>query len=415
MKHPDAETTLKVPEEYRPLLEDLRELIKDGENPNHMSKRAREGLWKSMQKYGWIYPILVDQKGMLGDGEQRLETCLAHNEHHGPVLRLDIDDVDRRLLRQITNKLRGIHDPDKDLLEYRRLIEGGRRKELISILQLNEKAIKDALEGKIKEETYRIPPLEEVVTDIELGDLYQAGPHRILCGDSTQEESFIKLLDGKRAHMVLTDPPYNVDYSGKQEMLNLWDGGSRNTSPIAGDKVGEIYPLLRSVFEYIKPYLEDYNAVYINFAGKEMDSLIRALRDAGYHRHQDIVWDKGTHVLSRLDYLPQHEIIVYGWLGKHRFYGSRERSIWKIPKPTQSKLHPTMKPVELCARAIGNSSLPGEIVLDPFAGSGSTLIACEQLDRQGYMIEIDPRYCQIILDRFEAYTGEKAAKIKVTP
>ncbi|NVM57611.1 MAG: hypothetical protein HWN51_05775, partial [Desulfobacterales bacterium] len=211
MKHPEAKTDIRVPDEYKPLIEDLRKLTKDGENPNHMTKRAREGLWRSMVKYGWIYPILVDRKGMLGDGEQRLETCLAHKEYYGPVLRLDVDDVDRRLLRQVTNKLRGVHDPDLDRAEYRRLIEGGRRKELISILQLNEKAIKDALEGKFKEETYRIPALEEVVTDIELGDIYQVGPHRILCGDSTEEEYFIKVLDGERARMVMTDPPYNVD------------------------------------------------------------------------------------------------------------------------------------------------------------------------------------------------------------
>lgn len=411
IKHPDAKTEIRVPEEYKPLLEDLRELTKDGENPNHMNKRAREGLWRSMKKYGWIYPILVDKKGMLGDGEQRLETCLTNKEHYGPVLRLDINDVDRRLLRQITNKLRGIHDPDKDLLEYRRLIEGGRRKELISILQLNEKAIKDALEGKLKEETYRIPPIDDVVTEIELGDIHKVGHHRILCGDSLKEESFIKILDGKRAHMVMTDPPYNVDYASKNEFLNKWDKGNRVQIPIINDAITDYFAFLCDWLQAMKNQLTDYNSIYITTAGKTIKELLIALESNKYYLSQVLVWNKNSTVIGRMDYMGKHELIVYCWKGKHKFYGKNERSVWDIPKPHQSKLHPTMKPVELCARAIGNSSLPGEIVLDPFAGSGSTLIACEQLDRQGYMIELDPRYCQIILNRYEAYTGEAAEKI----
>jgi len=410
MKHPDAKTEIRVPEEYRPLLEDLRLLTKDGENPNRMTKRAREGLWKSMVKYGWIYPILVDKKGMLGDGEQRLETCLTNKEHYGPVLRLDVDDIDRRLLRQITNKLRGVHDPDLDQAEYRRLIEGGRRKELISILQINEKAIKDALEGKIKEETYRIPPLEEVITDIELGDIYQVGPHRILCGDSTKEDSFTKILDGRRAHMVMTDPPYNVDYASKNEFLNKYDKGNRIQTAIINDAILDYTAFLHDWLEAMKNQLTDYNTIYITIAGKTIKELLIALDLNNYYLSQVLVWNKNNTVIGRMDYMGKHELIVYCWKGKHKFYGKNERTVWDIPKPHQSKLHPTMKPVELCSRAIGNSSLPDEIVLDPFAGSGSTLIACEQLDRQGYMIEIDPRYCQIIIDRFKAYTGQEAIK-----
>jgi len=410
MKHPDAKTEIRVPDEYRPLLEDLRELTKDGENPNRMTKRAREGLWKSMQKYGWIYPILVDKKGMLGDGEQRLETCLTNKEHYGPVLRLDVDDVDRRLLRQITNKLRGVHDPDLDQAEYRRLIEGGRRKELISILQLNEKAIKDALEGKIKEDTYRIPPLEEVVTDIEFGELYQVGPHRILCGDSTKEDSFTMILDAGLAHMVMTDPPYNVDYSDKTAFMKNVIRKGYTRAPIAGDKISDLYAFLYAWLEAMKYHLAEHNSVYITFAEKNLRELLNALDAAGYYHSQTLIWNKNAPVLGRSDYNYKHEPIVLCWWGKHKFYGKNERTVWDIPKPQQSKLHPTMKPVELCSRAIGNSSLPGEIVLDPFAGSGSTLIACEQLDRQGYMIELDPRYCQIIIDRFKAYTGQEAIK-----
>lgn len=408
MKHPDAKTEIRVPDEYKPILEDLRKLTKDGENPNHMTKRAREGLWRSMVKYGWIYPILVDRKGMLGDGEQRLETCLAHKEYYGPVLRLDVDDVDRRLLRQVTNKLRGVHDPDLDRAEYRRLIEGGRRKELISILQLNEKAIKDALEGKVKEETYRIPALEEVVTDIELGDVYQVGPHRILCGDSTEEEYFIKVLDGERARMVMTDPPYNVD-------MGTIKHPKFRQRPIIGDsQTPEEWEIFCDSF--IKNIIKTCDGdIYVCHAPKQDGQiLIQKLLENGIHWSTDIIWVKQAFTLGRSNYHSKYEPIFYGWIKNTSYNGTRrEYNVWEIKRPMKSLLHPTMKPVDLCARAIGNSSLPGDIVLDPFAGSGSTLIACEQLDRKGHMIEIDHRYCQIIIDRYEAYTGEKAAKIEV--
>ncbi len=405
-------TTISVPEEYKPLLEDLRKLTSDQQNPNRMSKRAREGLWKSMQKYGWIYPILVDKKGMLGDGEQRLETCLAHKEFYGPVLRLDVDDVDRRLLRQVTNKLRGVHDMELDHAEYRRLIEGGRRKELISILQLSEKTIKDALLNQIKEDTYRIPAIDEVETDIELGDLYQVGPHRIMCGDSTLPETYVKLLGNEKVNMVFTDPPYGIAYGVESGFLKIVAPG-RHLIPIEGDQSDpeDLEVLLSGFLSQIKPYLTDYNSIYITFAEKTLDQLIYAFKKEGYFHSQTLIWNKNSIVFGRSDYNYKHEPILYGWLGKHKFYGRNERTVWDIPKPSQSKLHPTMKPVELCARAIGNSSLPDDIVLDCFAGSGSTLIACEQLDRKGYMIELDPRYCQIIIDRFEAYTGEAAEKV----
>ena len=403
MKHPDAETEIRVPPEYRPLLEDLRLIQKCPDNPNRMGKRAREGLWRSLQKYGWVYPILVDKKGMLGDGEQRLETCLANNEYYAPVLRLDVEDVDRRLLRQITNKLRGVHDPDKDLQEYRRLIEGGRRKELISILQLNEKAIKDALAGKIKEDAYRIPPLEEVVTDIELGDLYQVGNHRILCGDSTQEETYTTLLNSDKADMIFTDPPYGVKYNPDHF----------NKSQIAilnGDEDIQVY---RAFIPLIPKILNEDAAVYTFYSSPDKGIMV-GLQKAGLKVKCQLIWKKKVASPSfRQQYRQQHESIYYSHLEnqKVRWYGDRSATtILEYFSPRGNKLHPTMKPVALISELIANSSLPGDIVLDPFAGSGSTLIACEQLERQGYMIELDPRYCQIILDRYEAYTGEKPIK-----
>ena len=425
MKHPDAETTIKVPEEYRPLLEDLRELIKDGENPNHMSKRAREGLWKSMQKYGWIYPILVDQKGMLGDGEQRLETCLAHNEHHGPVLRLDIDDVDRRLLRQITNKLRGIHDPDKDLLEYRRLIEGGRRKELISILQLNEKAIQEALKDKIKKEAYKIPPLDEVETDIKLGDCFKLGNHRLMCGDTTKGEDIDKLMNNEKAEMIMTSPPYWVgkDYETQKNEAEIEVFIEDSTKNIANIMA------LNNRRIVINTGTGALHRVEKNVPVEEillLDKWIAALKKAEWTCRHIRIWVKRGSLPATA---PHPDMIDHKWEFIATFYqpqikytgqnyvqeGWALQGIWDdIPGARSTKGHGAAYPVELPKRNILLYSEIHNIILDPFAGSGSTLIACEQLDRKGYMMEIDPRYCQIIIDRWESYTGEKAAKIEVT-
>jgi len=210
-KYPDVETKVEVPEAFKPLLEDLRKLTKDQQNPNRMTKRAREGLWRSMQKYGWIYPILVDQKGMLGDGEQRLETCLAHKEYYGPVLRLDVDDVDRRLLRQITNKLRGTHDPDKDLLEYQRLIEGGRRKELISILKIREKELREALEkNTVIEETQTGRRVVEAIAAMARYNPFLEKAGMTLVGEmeyQPHQKKLVTIIENYGSHVVTLHSP----------------------------------------------------------------------------------------------------------------------------------------------------------------------------------------------------------------
>ena len=210
--------------------------------------------------------------------------------------------------------------------------------------------------------------------------------------------------------MVMTDPPDNVDDNEKTKFMNKM-GSQPIRDAIANDKIEDLQAFLFHWLMSMRPHLTDYNSIYITFAETNLKHLLLALEASGYYHSQTLIWNKNSIVFGRSDYPYKHEPIVYCWFGKHKFYGKREASVWDIPRPSQSKLHPTMKPVELCARAIGNSSLPGDIVLDCFAGSGSTLIACEQLERTGYMIELDPRYCQIILDRFEAYTGQVAGKV----
>ena len=276
---------------------------------------------------------------------------------------------------------------------------------MIRLLQMNEKDLKDALEEQGKQEDcYQIPALDEVVTDIVVGDLLQLGDHVLICGDSTHPETYEKLLGGFKMDSLITDPPYNVDYSSKTEyMLKIGRGYIRE--PIENDQIDDMRAFLYDFLTAVKPNLADYNSIYITFAEVTLDKLIYAFKLAGYKHAQTLIWNKNRIVFGRSDYPYKHEPILYGWLNHHKFYGSHTSTVWDIPKPHQSKLHPTMKPVELMVRAIVNSTMPGMAVLDPFGGSGSTLIACEQTGRRCYMAEIDPRYCQIIADRWVHYTG----------
>jgi len=409
LKHPDAETKLYVPEAFQPLLEDIRQLKKDCDNPNRMTNKEREKVWRSLLKFGWFKPILADENGLLGDGEQRLEALLAHEEYYAPVLRLGVDDVDRRLLRQVANKLHGVHDPTLDALEYRRIDEGGGRGELIKLLQLSERELLKALGDRVPEENYRIPALEAVETDIQLGDKFQLGDHVLMCGDSCKKEHVDALLQNVTVNLVNTDPPYGVYADWGDSLRRRKDTASGS---IYNDDIPDYEKFSKNWLGNLKPHLAEYNAVYIWINCAHMRELMNAAHELGFKLNTEIIWVKNHFVISNIDYKSQHENCLYGWLGKHRFYGdNNERTIWKYPRPTRSELHPTMKPVEMMARAISNSSILGDTVLDLFGGSGSTLIACEQLERRCYMTEIDPRYCQIILDRWHAYTGMKPRRL----
>lgn len=428
-KHPDAETQIRVPEEFKPLLEDIRELNKDGQNPNQMTKSKREALWRSLKKFGWFKPILVDGGGLLGDGEQRLEACLANDEYYAPVLRLDVDDKDRRLLRQVANKLRGQHDPGLDAAEYRRIVNAGGQQDLIQILQVREKELREALENiSPRLDDYEIPPLEEVHTDIQEGDLFRCGAHLIMCGDVRNPEHLARLIGDRTVELFWTDPPYGIDYAEKVNYLQKADKTRRSADPIVGDdsNAQELEELLTTTLRNVAPYLNEYNAFYITFAGSTLRTLLNSLHAEEWRVHQILVWNKNRTILGRTDYRYKHELMVYGWQGrsrnqhefivygwkiKHKFYGYQDPTVWDIPAPSKSELHPTMKPVELVERSIVNSTLPEMTVLDTFHGSGTTMIACEKTVRRCLAMEIEPRYVQIAIDRWAHYTGQTPEKI----
>jgi DNA modification methylase len=237
------------------------------------------------------------------------------------------------------------------------------------------------------------------------GDVWELGNHRLVCGDATDPASYEALMADAQADMVFTDPPYNVDYanSAKDKMR----GKDR---PILNDNLGDgFYDFLLAA---LTPTLARCaGGTYIAMSSSELDTLQQAFRAAGGKWSTFIIWAKNTFTLGRADYQRQYEPILYGWPeGQNRHWcGDRDQGdVWNIKKPQKNDLHPTMKPVELVERAIRNSSRPGDTVLDPFGGSGTTLIAAERSGRHARLIELDPKYVDVIVRRWQDYTGQQA-------
>lgn len=247
---------------------------------------------------------------------------------------------------------------------------------------------------------------DKVETVCKKGDIWALGEHRLMCGDSTKPEDIASLMAGEMADLWLTDPPYNVDYVGK----------TKDALKINNDKMSpeQFREFLNAAFSAAHNVLVDGGAFYIWFASREYVNFELALRDVGLQVRQELIWNKNSLVIGRQDYQWKHEPCLYGWKdgAAHRWYSDRSQTTvidWN--RPTKSDEHPTMKPVGLFGYQIKNSSKPGDIVLDTFGGSGTTIIACEQLNRKARSMELDPHYCDVIIARWEKLTGKKATKI----
>lgn len=248
---------------------------------------------------------------------------------------------------------------------------------------------------------------------IQPGEIWKLGDHVLACSSSTDEKEVAKLMaHAGKVRMILTDPPYGVAYvEGKKDFSKL---GKENVKVIMNDhlQTEEEYALFtQGWLDAVKPFLDTYNACYIF----NSDLMFRALRNgidqAGFYYSQMIIWVKNSVVVGRKDYLPMHEVAAYCWHGRHKMNRPKSKSVIFHPKPSSSKLHPTMKPVGLLRKIIPNNTRQGEWVYDPFGGSGSTLIACEHLGRKCAMVELDPGYCATIIERWETLTGKQATKI----
>lgn len=247
-------------------------------------------------------------------------------------------------------------------------------------------------------------------TNVQPGDIFKLGDHILGCGSST-DKAFVEKVVGKiKVRCVLTDPPYGVAYvEGKRDFAKMDD-----FKEIAGDQLqtdSEYQKFTKEWLEAIVPHLESYNAAYIFNSDLMYPSLRLGMDAAGFYYSQGLIWIKNSVVIGRKDYLPMHELIAYGWHGRHKFERPKAKSIILYPKPARSKLHPTMKPPGLLRKLIPNSTKVGEWVYDPFGGSGSTLVACEHLKRRCVMIELDPSYVSTIIARWEKLTKKQAQQI----
>ena len=379
-------------------------------NAKKHDKTQIDNVAESIKQFGMVQPLVLDNNNEIIIGHCRFEACKKLGYKTVPcVLASDLDRVQVEKLRLLDNRLNE-SQWDIDLLS-----------ELVPELDFYGFDVDwEIPELETKEE------VEEDDFDIEvhlpeepkakLGDIYQLGEHRLMCGDSAKAEDVAKLMNGKLADLLFTDPPYNVSMESKsKEILK-----SENYSHIENDDLPleEFKEFLGSVFVNANNSLKD-DASYYVFSCQGGDNemmmmMMMMMRQSGIKCRHQIIWVKDAPVFSmgRLDYDYKHEPILYGWKKKHNFYrnGEQDKSVWEF-KRTANKLHPTMKPIELIANALQNSTKQNDLVLDLFGGSGSTLIASEQLNRQCYMMEFDPHYVDVIIKRWEDFTGKKAIKL----
>ena len=267
-------------------------------------------------------------------------------------------------------------------------LTGFDEKELADLFETDEEA---------KEDDFDVDAELEKPTFCKSGDVWTLGRHRLVCGDSTKEETYTVLMDGRKANLVVTDPPYNVNYEGT--------AGKIKNDNMASEK---FYDFLFDAFSNMEKVMADDASIYVFHADTEGLNFRKAFDAAGFYLSGCCIWKKPSLVLGRSPYQWQHEPCLYGWKkkGKHQWYADRKQTtIWEFDKPKKNGDHPTMKPIPLLAYAIQNSSMSNTLVLDPFGGSGSTLIACEQTDRSCCTIELDEKYCDVIVKRYIEQVG----------
>lgn len=381
-------------------------------NPRSIKKDDFERLKRQISKFGQYKPILITPEGEVLGGNMRLKAykelgmkdiwvSIVNPSTEAEKIEYALSDNDRAgyYIQDQLYSLLEPHIPSISLDDY--AIDIKEPLDLKRFLDNYKGVIEDDFDA---ESSYNA--IQEPKT--KLGDIYSLGNHRLMCGDSTTND-VEKLFNGAKADCIVTDPPYNVDYSEKNKFLNSIAPGNRNQTPIKNDKIENFGKFIADFLGIIS--YADYNTIYLFTSGKEIHNIILAFKEAELYYCQDLKWIKNNHVLGRLDYNPQSENIIYGWKGKHKFYGGFTTDVLKFDKPISSKEHPTMKPIALLAKLIRDGSQEHMICYDGFGGSGSTLIACEQLNRKCYMMEIDPKYCDVIIERWEKFTGKKAVKM----
>ena len=386
-------------------------LLPYGRNARTHSEDQVAQIAASIAEFGFTTPILAGADGVIVAGHGRLAAAQKLGLETVPVVVLDhLTPTQRRALVIADNRIAENAGWDDDLLRMELAALQDEDFDL-ALTGFDADALAELLAdeggaGSGGADDDAVPEVTETPIS-RPGDIWVMGDHRLLCGDATSAESYQKLLGDGTVDMVFTDPPYNVNYanSAKDKMR----GKDR---AILNDNLGDgFYDFILAA---LTPMLSRcQGAVYVAMSSSELDVLQAAFRAAGGHWSTFIIWAKNTFTMGRADYQRQYEPILYGWPGgsQRHWCGDRDQGdVWQIKKPQKNDLHPTMKPVELVERAVRNSSRPGQLVLDPFGGSGTTLIAAEKAQRRSALIELDPQYVDVIVRRWQDWTGKQAAR-----
>lgn len=378
----------------------INDLKKYHKNAKKHPKEQVKRIANSIKEFGMCDPIGVwGEDNLIIEGHGRLMALKKLGYKEAPIIRLDHLSEKQRKAYTLAHNKSAESEWDFEILA----------EELNSIVDID--MMDFGFDLSIDEEEPKV--IEDEVPEVpeepkaKYGDIYQLGNHRLMCGDSTDINDVEKLMNGEKSHMVFTDPPYLMGFEG-----NVHGDGTKSHNAkfgaIKNDKMsredGDKFIL--DTFNMIKNFNE--GAYYVCFYRLGLDYIFRALDTLDNRYKALIIWNKGNHTLSNSDYMSKYEPIVYGWFNEHNFYGDRSNfDIWDIKRTKKNDLHPTMKPVELVEKAMLNSSKKGDIVLDLFGGSGTTLMVSEQLDRNARIMELDPRYVDTIINRWENMTGSK--------
>ena len=358
-----------------------------------------EKLKRSIEQFGYVEPVIWNQTtGRVVGGHQRLKVLMDMGMTEVDCVVVAMDEDKEKALNIALNKISGDWDKDKLALLIADLQGADFDVSLTGFEPAEIDALfKDTLKDGVKDDDFDVGAELAQPTMTKPGHIWTLGRHRLICGDSTKAETYDLLMGSTKANLVITDPPYNVNYEG-------------SAGKIKNDNMADeaFYNFLLDAYTQMHSAMADDASIYVFHADTEGLNFRRAFADAGFYLSGCCIWKKQSLVLGRSPYQWQHEPCLYGWKknGKHQWYtGRKETTIWEFDKPKKNGDHPTMKPIPLLAYPIMNSSMSNSVVLDPFGGSGSTLIACEQTDRICYTVELDEKFCDVIVKRYIEQVG----------
>lgn len=387
-------------------LADVSELIPYVRNARTHSEAQVSQIAASIREFGFLSPILVAEDNTILAGHGRLAAALKLGLKKVPCVKENhLTETQKRAYIIADNKLSLNAGWDNELLavELSELEGADFNLDLLGFDEAELSSIFDA-DKDVNEDDFDVEKELEEPCFSKTGDIWTLGKHRVICGDATKLETYKTLLENTKVNLVVTDPPYNVNYEGS--------AGKIKNDNMEDDK---FYQFLFNSFVNMEQAMADDASIYVFHADTEGLNFRKAFQDAGFYLSGCCIWKKPSLVLGRSPYQWQHEPCLYGWKkkGKHKWYaGRKETSVWEFEKPKKNADHPTMKPIALLAYPIKNSSMTNSLVLDPFAGSGSTLIACEQTGRICYAIELDEKYCDVIVKRYIEQVGnDKSVKV----